>query len=309
LVEEVKMAEIIDGNAIAEEIKAEIVTEAGKLKEKGISPGIATLLVGDDFGSRMYRKQVERNCESVGFNYIERTLPAETTEEEVVKVVQELNDDPAVSGILPLRPFPEHISDSAVINTIRVDKDIDCFHPFNMGRLMLGEPTLTPCTPAACIELLERVGVEFEGAEIVVVGHSNIVGKPVAMLALNRNANITVSHIFTSQAGNLAKHTCGADILIVAAGKAGLVTADLVKDGAVVIDVGINRVKVLDDEGNPVTNEKGKPKTRTVGDVDFDNVKDKTRAITPVPGGVGAVTNMILLGNALTAAKMQAGLE
>ena len=303
------MAEIIDGNAIADEIKAEIVAETGKLKEKGISPGIATLLVGDDFGSRMYRKQVEKNCELVEFNYIERTLPAETTEEEVVRVVKELNDDPAVSGILPLRPFPEHISDSAVINTIRVDKDIDCFHPFNMGRLMLGEPTLTPCTPAACIELLERVGVEFEGAEIVVVGHSNIVGKPVAMLALNRNANITVSHIFTSQAGNLAKHTTGADILIVAAGKAGLVTADLVKDGAVVIDVGINRVKVLDDDGNPVLNEKGKPKTKTVGDVDFDNVKDKTRAITPVPGGVGAVTNMILLSNALTAAKMQAELE
>ncbi|MBU4385946.1 MAG: bifunctional 5,10-methylene-tetrahydrofolate dehydrogenase/5,10-methylene-tetrahydrofolate cyclohydrolase, partial [Actinobacteria bacterium] len=292
------MAEIIDGNAIADEIKAEIVAEIEKLKEKGITAGIATLLVGDDFGSRMYRKQVERNCESVEFNYIEKTLPAETTEEEVVKVVQELNDDPAVSGILPLRPFPEHISDSAVINTIKVDKDIDCFHPFNMGRLTLGEPTLTPCTPSACIELLERVGVEFEGAEIVVVGHSNIVGKPVALLALNRNANVTVSHIFTSQAGNLAKHTTGADILIVAAGKAGLITADLVKDGAVVIDVGINRVKVLDDDGNPVLNEKGKPKTRTVGDVDFDNVKDKAKAITPVPGGVGAVTNMILLKNA-----------
>ncbi len=303
------MAQIIDGNAIADEIKAEIVTAAGKLKEKGITVGIATLMVGDDFGSRMYRKQVERNCESVGFNYVEKTLPVETTEEEVVKVVEGLNDDPAVSGILPLRPFPEHISDSAVINNIRVDKDIDCFHPFNMGCLMLGEPTLTPCTPAACIELLERVGVEFEGAEIVVVGHSNIVGKPVAMLALNRNATVTVAHIFTSQAGNLAKHTTGADILIVAAGKAGLVTADLVKDGAVVIDVGINRVKVLDDDGNPVLNEKGKPKTKTVGDVDFDNVKDKTRAITPVPGGVGAVTNMILLKNALKAAKMQAGLE
>ncbi|MBU4490405.1 MAG: bifunctional 5,10-methylene-tetrahydrofolate dehydrogenase/5,10-methylene-tetrahydrofolate cyclohydrolase [Actinobacteria bacterium] len=303
------MAEIIDGNAIADEIKAEIVAEIEKLKEKGITAGIATLLVGDDFGSRMYRKQVERNCESVEFNYIEKTLPAETTEEEVVKVVQELNDDPAVSGILPLRPFPEHISDSAVINTIKVDKDIDCFHPFNMGRLTLGEPTLTPCTPSACIELLERVGVEFEGAEIVVVGHSNIVGKPVALLALNRNANVTVSHIFTSQAGNLAKHTTGADILIVAAGKAGLITADLVKDGAVVIDVGINRVKVLDDDGNPVPNEKGKPKTRTVGDVDFDNVKDKAKAITPVPGGVGAVTNMILLKNALRAAKTQAGLE
>lgn len=303
------MAKIIDGNAIAEEIKKEILDETEKLKGKGITPGIATLLVGDDFGSKMYRGQVEKNCESVGFNYIEKTLPAETSEEEVVEVVKALNDDPAVSGILPLRPFPEQISDSAVINTIRVDKDIDCFHPFNMGRLTLGEPTLAPCTPSACIELLDRVGLDFEGAEIVVVGHSNIVGKPVALLALNRNSTISVTHIFTSQAGNLEKHTTGADILIVAAGKAGLVTADLVKEGAIVIDVGINRVKVLDEEGNPVLNDKGKPKTKTVGDVDFDNVKDKASAITPVPGGVGAVTNMMLLKNAVTAAKMQAGME
>jgi methylenetetrahydrofolate dehydrogenase (NADP+) / methenyltetrahydrofolate cyclohydrolase len=303
------MAEIIDGNAVADEIKGEIVAEKEKLEEKGITPGIATLMVGDDFGAKMYRKQVERNCESVGFNYIEKTLPDETSEEEVVKVVEELNQDEAVSGILPLRPFPGHISDSAVINTIRVDKDIDCFHPFNMGRLALGEPTLAPCTPSACIELLERVGIDFEGAEVVVVGHSNIVGKPVAVLALNRNATTTVTHVFTSQAGNLEKHTTGGDILIVAAGKAGLITEDLVKEGAVVIDVGINRVKVLDEDGNPVLNEKGKPKTRTVGDVDFDNVKEKAKAITPVPGGVGAVTNMMLLNNALTAAKIQAGME
>jgi len=304
-----KMAQIIDGNAVAEEIKKEIIEETEKLKAKGITPGIATLLVGDDFGARMYRGQVEKNCQSVGFNYFDKSLPADTTEEEVVNIVKELNDDPAVSGILPLRPFPPHVSDSAVINTIRVDKDIDCFHPFNMGRLTLGEPTLAPCTPSACIELLERVGIDFEGAEIVVVGHSNIVGKPVALLALNRNATITVTHIFTSQAGNLAKHTTGADILIVAAGKAGLITPDLVKEGAVVIDVGINRVKVLDEEGNPVLDEKGKPKTKTVGDVDFENVKEKVKAITPVPGGVGAVTNMMLLKNALTAAKMQAGIE
>lgn len=302
------MAEIIDGNAIAEEIKKEIISETEKLKAKGITPGIATLMVGEDFGARMYRRQVEKNCESVGFNYIEKSLPVETTEEEVVKVVNELNEDSQVSGILPLRPFPEHISDSAVINTIKYEKDIDCFHPFNMGRLTLGEPTLAPCTPAACIEILERVGLDFEGAEVVVVGHSNIVGKPVALLALNRNSTITVTHIFTSQAGNLAKHTRGADILIVAAGKAGLITEDLVKEGAIVIDVGINRVKILDDEGNPVLDEKGKPKTKTVGDVDFENVKNKCKAITPVPGGVGAVTNMMLLRNALNAAKAQAGI-
>lgn len=303
------MAEIIDGNAIADEIKEEILEETAGLKEKGITPGIATLLVGDDFGSRMYRKAVEKNCESVGFSYVDKTLPSETTEEEVIKVVEELNENPEVSGILPLRPFPEHISDSAVINTIRVDKDIDCFHPFNMGKLTLGEPTLAPCTPSACVELMERVGVDFEGAEIVVVGHSNIVGKPVALLCLNRNATTTVTHIFTSQAGNLEKHTTGADILIVAAGKAGLITPDQVKEGAVVIDVGINRVKVLDEDGNPVLNEKGKPKTRTVGDVDFDAVEPVAKAITPVPGGVGAVTNMMLLNNALKAAKMQAGME
>src|SRR5450830_1151986 len=159
------MAEIIDGNAIADEIKQEILAERDKLAAKGITPGIATLLVGDDFGSKMYRGQVEKNCESVGFNYIEKTLPAETTEEQVIEVVKELNNDPAVSGILPLRPLPEHISDSAVIRNIREDKDIDCFHPANMGRLALGEPTLAPATPSACIELLERVGVEFEGAE------------------------------------------------------------------------------------------------------------------------------------------------
>jgi len=303
------MGQIIDGKAIADEIKKEIIEETERLKKQGVEPGIATLLVGDDFGSKMYRGQVEKNCESVGFTYVEKTLPAETSEEEVVKIVNELNEDKAVSGILPLRPFPEHISDSAVINSIRVDKDIDCFHPFNMGRLTLGEPTLAPATPSAVVELLDRLNIDFEGAEIVVVGHSNIVGKPVTMLCLNRNATTTTTHIFTSQAGNLEKHTTGADILIVAAGKAGLVTSDLVKEGAVVIDVGINRVKVLDDEGNPVLNEKGKPKTRTVGDVDFDNVKEKASAITPVPGGVGAVTNMMLLKNALTAAKIQAGLE
>ena len=155
------MAEIIDGNAIADEIKAEIVAETEKLKAKGLAPGIATLLVGDDFGSKMYRGQVEKNCALVGFNYIEKTVPAETTEEEVIAIVKELNDDPAVSGILPLRPYPEHISDSAVIRNIREDKDIDCFHPANMGRLLLGEPTLAPATPSACIELLDRVVVEF----------------------------------------------------------------------------------------------------------------------------------------------------
>ncbi len=311
------MALVIDCVAIGDEIMKEIVQETEALKAKGITPGIATLLVGDDFGARMYRGQVEKFCQEAGFNYINENPPADVTEEEVINIVKKLNEDPAVSGILPLRPFPSHISDSAVINSIDVNKDIDCFHPFNMGKLALGEPTFPPATPSAVIEILERYAREvekvdpkdfFEGAEIVVVGHSNIVGKPTAFLALNRNATTTVTHVFTSMKGNLVKHTAGADILIVAAGKPDLIGPDHVKEGAIVVDVGINRVKVLDADGNPVLNEKGKPKTKTVGDVSFDAVKDKTKAITPVPGGVGSVTNRMLMKNALKACKIQHGL-
>ncbi len=205
-----------------------------------------------------------------------------------------------------------------MINSIDVNKDIDCFHPFNMGKLALGEPTFPPATPSAVVEILDRYARDvekvdpkdfYEGAEIVVVGHSNIVGKPVAFLMLNRNATTSVCHVFTSMKGNLAKHTTGADILIVAAGKADLIGPDLVKEGAVVVDVGINRVKVLDENGQPVLNEKGKPKTKTVGDVSFDAVKDKVKAITPVPGGVGSVTNRMLMKNALRACKIQNGLD
>jgi len=312
------MTVVIDCVAIGEELMKEIVAETEALKAKGITPGIATLLVGDDFGARMYRGQVEKFCQEAGFNYFNENPPADVSEEEVVEIVKRLNADKAVSGILPLRPFPEHISDSAVINSIDVNKDIDCFHPFNMGKLALGEPTFPPATPSAVVEILDRYAREvekvdpkdfYEGAEIVVVGHSNIVGKPVAFLMLNRNATTTVTHVFTSMKGNLAKHTTGADILIVAAGKADLIGPDLVKEGAVVVDVGINRVKVLDENGQPVLNEKGKPKTKTVGDVSFDAVKDKTKAITPVPGGVGSVTNRMLMKNALRACKIQNGLE
>jgi methylenetetrahydrofolate dehydrogenase (NADP+)/methenyltetrahydrofolate cyclohydrolase len=310
------MTKVIDCVAIGEEMMKEIIQETEALKAKGITPGIATLLVGDDFGSKMYRGQVEKFCEEAGFNYINENPAADVSEAEVIKIVEKLNADPSVSGILPLRPFPEQISDSAVINSIDVNKDIDCFHPFNMGKLALGEVTFPPATPAACIEILERYAREegidpkdfFEGAEIVVVGHSNIVGKPAAYLSVNRNATVTVAHVFTSIKGNLAKHTTGADILIVAAGKADLIGPDLVKEGAIVVDVGINRVKVLDEKGEPVLNDKGKPKTKTVGDVSFEAVKDKTKAITPVPGGVGSVTNRMLMKNALKACKMNHGL-
>ncbi|MFW6113981.1 MAG: bifunctional 5,10-methylenetetrahydrofolate dehydrogenase/5,10-methenyltetrahydrofolate cyclohydrolase [Actinomycetota bacterium] len=312
------MTTVIDCVAIGDELMKEIVKEAEDLKSKGAAPGIATLLVGEDFGARMYRKQVERFCDEAGFNYVNENPPEDVSEDQVIEIVKKLNEDKGVSGILPLRPFPESISDSAVINSIDVGKDIDCFHPFNMGKLALGEPTFPPATPSAVVEILDRYAREFEkvdpvdfyeGAEIVVVGHSNIVGKPLAFLMLNRNATTTVTHVFTSMKNNLEKHTTGADILIVAAGKADLIGPEQVKEGAIVVDVGINRVKVLDENGEPVLNEKGKPKTRTVGDVSFEAVKEVAGAITPVPGGVGAVTNRMLMKNALRACRIQHGLE
>jgi methylenetetrahydrofolate dehydrogenase (NADP+)/methenyltetrahydrofolate cyclohydrolase len=264
--------------------------------------------VGDDFGARMYRGQVEKFCNEMGVEYTNSNPSVESSEEDVVQIVKKLNADKKVSGILPLRPFPEHVSDYAIINSIDLNKDIDCFHPFNMGKLTLGEIIFAPATPSACIEIMDREKVDFEGAEICVVGHSNIVGKPISVLCLNRNATITTTHIFTSMAGNLEKHTTKADILIVAAGKADLITPEQIKEGAFVIDVGINRVKVLDENGNPVLNEKGKPKSKTVGDVQFDTVKEKAGKITPVPGGVGAITNMMLMRNTIKAAKIQNGL-
>lgn len=298
-------ARVIDCTAIANEIKQEIIHEVEVLKKKGIVPGIATLLVGDNFGAKMYRGQVEKFCAEVGFQYVNANPPETASEQDVMQIVRDLNQDDQVSGILPLRPFPEQISDTVVINSIDVNKDIDCFHPYNMGKLALGEVTFPPATPAACIEILEREKVDFVGAEIVVVGHSNIVGKPAMLLALNRNATTTNIHVFTAKAGNSDKHTLGADILIVGAGVPNLIKKHQVKKGAMVIDVGINRVKVLDEKGQPVLNDKGKPKTKTVGDVAFDEVCEVASAITPVPGGVGVVTNMMLMKNALKACKMQ----
>ena len=314
-------ATIIDGKAIAAELRTELAAELEELKGLGASPGIATLLVGDDFGAGMYRKAVEKFCGEMGLGYRNESLPAETTEEQVVAVVNELNADAGVSGILPLRPFPAHISDSAVINSIRVDKDVDCFHPFNMGRLTLGEPTFPPATPSACMELLERylsgqgldVTDALEGAEVCVVGHSNIVGKPLALLLLNRNATTTVAHVFTSNRGNLEKHTRAADYLVVAAGVPQLIGVEQIKEGAVILDVGINRVVVCPECGtlnrgkkNPCRKcgaDLAEAENKTVGDVDYEPVLEKAGAITPVPGGVGAVTNMMLARNTLRAAR------
>jgi len=281
--------------------------------------------VGDDFGAGMYRGAVEKFCGEMGLGYRNEALPAEAAEEQVVALVQELNADPQVSGILPLRPFPAHISDSAVINSISVDKDVDCFHPFNMGKLALGEPTFPPATPSACVEMLERyltaqgreVTEALEGAEVCVVGHSNTVGKPLALLLLNRNATTTVSHVFTSQRGNLEKHTKAADILVVAVGVPHLIGPEQVKEGAIVLDVGINRVVVCPVCGTLNRSKKNPCKkcgadlseaqAKTVGDVDFAAVSELAEAISPVPGGVGSVTNMMLARNTLRAARQNLG--
>jgi methylenetetrahydrofolate dehydrogenase (NADP+) / methenyltetrahydrofolate cyclohydrolase len=316
-------AKIIDGKAIAAQVREELARELEELKAAGATPGIATLMVGDDFGAGMYRGAVEKFCGEMGLGYRNEILPADASEAAVIAAVRGLNQDPAVSGILPLRPFPAQVADSVVINSIDFGKDVDCFHPFNMGRLTLNEPTYPPATPAACMELLERhlkaegkdVTDALEGAEVCVVGHSNTVGKPLALLLLNRNATTTVSHVFTSNRGNLAKHTMGADILVVAAGVPHLIGADLVKEGAVVLDVGINRVVVCPACGTLNRSKKNPCRTcsadlaeaqqKTVGDVDFDAVSAKASAITPVPGGVGAVTNMMLARNTLRAARVQ----
>lgn len=316
-------AKIIDGKYVADRLRTELEHELDELKKAGAEPGIATLMVGDDFGAGMYRGAVEKFCGDMGLGYRSEVLPADATEEAVVALVRILNNDPAVSGILPLRPFPAQVADSVVINSIDPGKDVDCFHPSNMGRLVLGEPVFPPATPAACMELLERyllgegqdVSDALEGAEVCVIGHSNTVGKPLALQLLNRNATTTVTHVFTSNRGNLAKHTQVADYLIVAAGVPHLIGADLVKEGAVVLDVGINRVVVCPSCGALNRGKKNPCKTcgadlteaesKTVGDVDFEAVREKAAAITPVPGGVGAVTNMMLARNTLRAARLQ----
>lgn len=317
-------AEVIDGLEIASEVGAELARDLDEFAAAhGRRPGIATLLVGDDFGSRVYRAAVEKLCAGLGLGYRGESLPPGATQADVVAVVETLNEDTAVSGILPLRPFPWQISESIVIEAIRADKDIDCFHPLNMGCLAMGQPSLPPATPAACIEVLERylrrqgrdVADALEGAEVCVVGHSNTVGKPLALLLLNRNATVTVSHVFTFNRGNLEKHTRAADYLVVAAGVPHLIGPSAVKEGAVILDVGINRVVVCPECASLQRDKKHactgcgadlcECSETIVGDVDFDAVADKAAAITPVPGGIGAVTNMMLARNALTAAKMQ----
>jgi len=283
-------AQIIDGKAIAQQIQAEIKDQVAELKAKfGIVPGLAVVLVGDDPASQVYVKNKGIACQKAGINSLEFRKPADFSEEELLKLVKELNQNPEVDGILVQLPLPKHINENKILYAIDPDKDVDGFHPFNVGRLMIGEPIYLPCTPAGIQELLVRSGTEIEGANCVVVGRSNIVGKPIAMIlvqkAKNANATVTICHTRTK---NMAEFTKRADILIVAAGKPKAVSADMIKPGATVIDVGVNRLP-----------------TGLCGDVDFESAKEVAGKITPVPGGVGPMTITMLLKNTLRAARLR----
>lgn len=281
---------IIDGKAVSKKVKEDVKAECEQLKAKGVTPGLAVIIVGDDPASQVYVHNKEVACEACGFYSVKYALPAETTQEELNALIDKLNKDDKINGILCQLPLPSHLDDKEVINRIDPLKDVDAFHPVNVGAIMIGDYNYLPCTPAGVMELIHSTGVDVSGKKAVVMGRSNIVGKPMAMLLLHENATVEITH---SRTQNLANITKEADILVAAIGKAKFVKADMVKDGAVVIDVGMNR------------DENGK----LCGDVDFEDVKDKCSFITPVPGGVGPMTIAMLMKNTLTAAKIQNGVE
>ena len=283
------MAHIIDGKRISAAARAEIAERARKLTaETGVVPGLAVIIVGEDPASKVYVRNKKKACEEAGFHSVVIELPEDTAEEELLRRIGEIRADPKIHGILVQLPLPAHISPDAVIAAIPPEKDVDAFHPENVGHIMIGDYRFLPCTPAGVMKMLETEGIEVSGRECVVIGRSNIVGKPMAMLLLQANGTVTVCH---SRTRNLAEVTRRADILVSAVGRAGFVTADMVKEGAVVIDVGMNR------------NAEGK----LCGDVDFAAVSEKASAITPVPGGVGVMTITMLLENTVRAAEAAAG--
>lgn len=280
------MANVIDGNKIAQDIRNEVRQSARELKDqKGIIPGLAVVLVGEDPASQVYVGRKAKACAEVGFLSREYKLPAQTEEEKLLKIIKKLNKDPLIHGILVQLPLPKHFSTEKIIAAIDPYKDVDGFHPFNVGGLVTGTPLFVPCTPRGIMELISRSGIELTGKEAVVVGRSNIVGKPMALLLLAQHATVTMCH---SKTKNLGAVTGRADVLIAAIGKPHMIKADMVKEGAVVIDVGVNRL------------ENGK----LAGDVAFDEVAAKASFITPVPGGVGPMTIAMLMKNTLDAARV-----
>lgn len=286
-------AKIIDGKQIAADMRAELKEEAAKLKEKGIVPGLGVVLVGDDPASQSYVTAKERACEEIGIYSDDNRLPADTAQEDLIVLINRMNADARINGILVQLPLPKHIDESEVLSAIDPNKDVDGFHPTNIGKMVAGQKTFLPCTPHGIIQLLLRSGVKIEGSHVVIVGRSNIVGKPLANMLIQKshtgNATVTICHTRTK---DLAHHTRQADILVAAAGRPNTITADMVKAGAVVIDVGVNRVE----------DAAKKSGYRLVGDVDFEAVKKKASLITPVPGGVGPMTITMLLYNTVRSA-------
>lgn len=276
---------IIDGKAVSTAVKDEVKNEVEQLKKSGSVPCLAVVLVGNDPASKVYVGNKKKACEYCGIKSLEYLLDENTTEEELLSLINVLNNDSAVNGILVQLPLPKHINEEHIINSIVPSKDVDAFHPVNVGKIMIGNPDFLPCTPAGVMEMLKKYNIETCGKDCVIIGRSNIVGKPMAMLMLAANATVTVCH---SKTANIKEKCKNADIIIAAVGKAGFVTADMVKDGAVVIDVGINR------------NSEGK----LCGDVDFESVSQKASYITPVPGGVGPMTIATLMKNTLAAFKL-----
>lgn len=280
------MVHIIDGKLISAAARADIAKRSAEFEAKyNIKPGLAVVIVGDDPASRVYVRNKKKACGEVGFYSEVHELPESTTMDELLNKLAEINSNPAIHGILVQLPLPKHLNENAIIDAIPPEKDVDAFHPINTGKIMIGNYSFLPCTPAGVMKMLEYENISVEGKECFVVGRSNIVGKPMAMLLLQANGTVTICH---SRTKNLSEVTKRADILVSAVGKAGFITADMVKDGAVVIDVGMNR------------NADGK----LVGDVDFAAVSEKASAITPVPGGVGVMTITMLLENTLTAAEL-----
>jgi methylenetetrahydrofolate dehydrogenase (NADP+)/methenyltetrahydrofolate cyclohydrolase len=293
-------AQIIDGKIVAAEMLAELKEEVKKLKGQGIVPGLGVILVGDDPASKSYVTSKERTCKEIGIYSDDNRLDAKTPQKELIALIDKMNNDPKINGILVQLPLPDGFNESEVLLTIDPDKDVDGFHPINIGKMILGEKAFLPCTPYGIIQLLIRSGITTEGAEVVIVGRSNTVGKPLANMLIQKNpsgnATVTICHTRTK---NISSHTKQADIIIAAVGRPNTITADMIKEGVVVIDVGINRVE-------DATKKRG---YRLVGDVDFEAVKEKAGMITPVPGGVGPMTITMLLYNTVESAKRAAGID
>ena len=293
-------AKIISGVEVAKAIRQELKQEVVELKEKnGVVPGLVTILVGEDPASQSYVAAKNKTAKELGIYSEQITLPAETPETELLQLVEKCNRDPKINGILVQLPLPKHINEAKVLYAIDPNKDVDGFHPVNVGKMVLGEKCFLPCTPHGILELLQRSGVETRGAEVVIIGRSNIVGKPIANLMLQKraagNATITLCHTRTK---DIAGHTKRADIIIAAVGVPKMVTADMVKEGVVIIDVGVNRIG-MSDSGKAIL----------AGDVDFEGVKEKASFITPVPGGVGPMTITMLMKNTVQAARQAAGIS